>query len=176
MLVGPQLVGVAATPLTVTVLDPNACVAPKFVPVIVRLDPGPPVFELSWVTVGGARTARLAVLLVPPVPPSIEVTAVVVLLIEPGLFPVTLTLKVQDPLAPSVPLAKLTELEPATAVMVPVPQEPLTPLGVDTTSPPVSVSLKPTPLNEVESLLLMVKDNEVDPPCTIAPWPNALVM
>jgi hypothetical protein len=33
MLVGPQLVGVPAVPLNVTVLVP--CVAPKFVPVIV---------------------------------------------------------------------------------------------------------------------------------------------
>src|SRR6266705_711406 len=33
MLVAPQLVGVAAVPLNLTVLDP--CVAPKFVPVIV---------------------------------------------------------------------------------------------------------------------------------------------
>ena len=91
-------------------------------------------------------------LLVAPVPPSVEVTAVVVLLIVPAVFPVTLTLKVHDVLAPSVPPARLTELDPATAVMVPLPQEPLSPLGVDTTKPPLNVSLKPTPLSDVTSL------------------------
>src|SRR6266849_2505829 len=40
---------------------------------------------------GGATTVRTAVLLVAPVPPSVEVTAVVVLLLAPALVPVTST-------------------------------------------------------------------------------------
>jgi hypothetical protein len=52
MLVGLQLVGVANVPLNVTVLFPCACVAPKFVPVIVTGEPGGPEVGLSKVIVG----------------------------------------------------------------------------------------------------------------------------
>jgi hypothetical protein len=48
--------------------------------------------------VGGATTLRVAVLLVAPVPPSVELTAPVVLLASPSTVPFTSTLKVHDAL------------------------------------------------------------------------------
>ena len=54
MLVDDQLVGVAVTPLNVTVLDP--WVVPKFVPVIVTGVPAGPAAGERLVSVGGART------------------------------------------------------------------------------------------------------------------------
>src|SRR6266852_5106750 len=49
---------------------------------------------------GGASTVNTAVLLVAPVPPSVEVIAPVVLLLAPAVVPVTSTEKVQvDPAA-----------------------------------------------------------------------------
>ena len=47
--------------------------------------------------VGGATTVRLAEA-VPPVPPSVEVTALVVLFLAPAVVPVTLTVIVHEPL------------------------------------------------------------------------------
>src|SRR5437764_4933777 len=53
---------------------------------------------------------------------------------------------------------------PTAAVIVPPPQLPVSPLGVATTRPVGSVSVKPTPVNVVETLgLLRVKLSEVDP-------------
>lgn len=178
MLVGLQLVGVAVTPLTVTVLDPCACVVPKFVPVMVIGDPTGPEFWLRIVMAGVANTAKEAVLLVLPVPPSVDVTALVVLLKLPAPVPVKLTLKVHDPPAAKVPPDKLTEAEAATAVIVPLPHEPVRPLlGLDTCRPATSVSVKATPLNDVEELgLLTVKVSEVAPLSTIAVAPKALLM
>src|SRR5262245_12070265 len=46
--------------------------------------------------VGGATTFRSAVLLVVPVPPSVEVIAPVVLLASPSTVPLTSTLNVQE--------------------------------------------------------------------------------
>jgi hypothetical protein len=47
---------------------------------------------------GGATTAMVAVLLVVPVPPSVELIAPVVLLASPGAVPVTFTVNVQEAL------------------------------------------------------------------------------
>ena len=177
MLVELQLVAVAAVPLKVTVLEPCACVVPKFVPVMVTDDPTAPEIELSEVIVGGASTTSEAVLLVAPAPLSVELIALVVLVTVPATVPVTLMLKVQDPLAASVAPDKLTKEEAATAVIVPPPHEPLRPLGDDTTRPPASVSVKAIPLCDPKVLvLLIVKVNEVEPFSTIAPAPKALVM
>jgi len=46
--------------------------------------------------VGGATTFKRAVLLVTPVPPSVEVIAPVVLLASPSTVPLTSTLNVQE--------------------------------------------------------------------------------
>src|SRR5215471_13249554 len=48
--------------------------------------------------VGGATTFTVAVLLVVPVPPSVELIAPVVLLASPATVPVTLTVSVQEEL------------------------------------------------------------------------------
>src|SRR5438876_1363761 len=70
---------------------------------------------------GGATTVRTAVLLAAPVPPSVDVTAPVVLLFVPAVVPVTSTENVQvDPAAGdavSVPPERLIEVAPAFAVM-----------------------------------------------------------
>ena len=68
-------------------------------------------------------------------------------------MPVTLTEKVQDELAGIDPPDKLIEPDPATAVIVPPPQLPVRPLGVETVSPDGKVSLNPTPVRVVVVLL-----------------------
>ncbi len=100
----------------------------------------------AFVMVGGAMTVMLADA-VAPVPPSVEVTAPVVLFWGPATVPLTVTLKVQDIPPPRVPFARLMLLPPGLAVIVPVPHVPFTPPGA-TINPAGSVSLKATPLND----------------------------
>jgi len=95
---------------------------------------------------GGASTFTLAVA-VPPVPPSVEVTFPVVLVCRPAAVPVTFTENVQELLAAIVPPLRLIEFEPAVAVIVPAPQVPVKPFGVETTRPAGSVSLNATPVS-----------------------------
>ena len=85
-------------------------------------------------------------------PPSLELTAPVVLLCSPAAVPVTFTAKVQVPLGARVPPLRLMEPVACVAVIVPLPQEPVWPLGVDTMSPAGRVSVKPTPLNDCVEL------------------------
>src|SRR5581483_7867424 len=116
--------------------------------------------------VGGATTFKVAVLLVVPVPPSVELIAPVVLLASPSTVPFTSTLNVQEVLWATLPPDRLMLPLPAVAVTVP-PQVLLT-LGVLATTsvalpaPPLtgSVSLKATPLRFAVALvfgLLIVK-------------------
>src|SRR6266853_1481650 len=111
---------------------------------------------------GGATTVSSAVLLVAPVPPSVEVTAPVVLLLSPAVVPVTSTEKVhEEPAAGEavkVPPDRLMVLLPAVAVIVPLPQEPVT-LGVAaTTRPAGKLSVNATPLRALAVFgLVMVK-------------------
>jgi hypothetical protein len=100
----------------------------------------------DFVIVGGATTVRLADP-DPPLPPSAEVTAPVVLFCTPAAVPVTFTLNVHDALAASVAPVRLTLADPAAAVIVPPPQVPVTPLGAATCSPAGKVSVNPTALN-----------------------------
>src|SRR5262249_14169721 len=111
---------------------------------------------------GGVNTFTLAEA-VPPVPPSTDVTFPVVLFLSPDVVPVTFTVNVQELLAAMLPPERLMVPEPAVAVMVPPPpQEPLKPLGVETTKPAGSVSLKATPVRAVVVLLFwMVNCNDV---------------
>src|SRR5258708_902816 len=101
--------------------------------------------------VGGATTVRVAVLLVVPVPPSVEVIAPVVLFSSPALVPVTFTEKVQeDPAAGDAvndPLLRVMVLLPAVAVTVPLPQAPVSPFGVATTTPAGRLSVNAIPLS-----------------------------
>src|SRR5712691_3881786 len=111
---------------------------------------------------GGAITVSVAVLLVVPVPPSVELTAPVVLPLLPAVVPVTSAENVHvEPAAGdavNVPPDKLMLLLPATAVIVPLPQEPIT-LGVAATATPAGkLSVKPTPLSALAVFgLVMVK-------------------
>src|SRR5437773_260375 len=126
---------------------------------------------------GGATppTVTLAEAVLPG-PPSTEVTAPVVLFFVPAVVPVTFTLKLHDALPASVALARLMLPDPATAVIVPPPQLPVSPFGVETTRPAGSVSVKPTPVN-VEALgLVIVKLSEVEPPSGMLAAPNAFTI
>ena len=78
-----------------------------------------------------------------PVPPLVEVTVDVELVFMPTVEPVTLTENVHDPLAASVAPDKLAEPDPAVAVMVPPPHDPVRPLGVEIARPAGSASVTP---------------------------------
>src|SRR5215472_13949870 len=71
-------------------------------------------------TTGGATTVNVAVLLVAPVPPLVELTVPVVLDTEPAAVPVTFTTTVQvDPGVAMLPPVRLMLVEFAAAVTVP---------------------------------------------------------
>jgi hypothetical protein len=93
---------------------------------------------------GGATTAKLAVAVL-PVPPSFEVTAPVVLVNDPAVAPVTVTLNWHWPLDAIV--APDSEI-PVGAVVVSVPPHTVDVL-LATVSPVGSVSVKPTPVSVV---------------------------
>jgi len=178
MLVEVQLVTVAMAPLIVTVPDTCDCDGPKLDPVMMIDDPTPAVSGLGRLMAGAASAVKDTVLLVKPVPPSFEVIALVVLVSVPPLKPptLTLTLKVHDPPADSVPPVKLSEVEPALAEIIPAPHEPLRPLGVNIARLVWNVSVKPTPVSGEELGLLMVKLSEVDPVSGIMEAPKAFVI
>jgi hypothetical protein len=93
---------------------------------------------------GGATTAMLANA-VPPVPPSVEVTALVVLFFAPPVVPVTFTENVHEVLCARVAPDKLTMFVACVAVIAPAPQLPVRPFGVEIARPAGSVSVKPMP-------------------------------
>src|SRR5262249_42369406 len=77
----------------------------------------------ALVIVGAVNTFSVAVLLVVPVPPSVELIVPVMLAFAPGVSPWTLTLSVQvcvpEPLKPIVPPDRLTVVSPLTGANVP---------------------------------------------------------
>jgi hypothetical protein len=88
-----------------------------------------------------------------------------------------LTEKVQLDEAASVAPDRLTEEDPPVAVIVPPPQEPVSPLGVATTKPDGSVSVKATPLKLSPALgFMIVKLRLVLPPTAIAAAPKLLLI
>ena len=95
---------------------------------------------------GAAPTTTMLAEAVPPVPPSTDVTAPVVLIFVPAFVPVTFTLNVHEALPARVALVRLTLPEPAVAVITPPPQLPVSPFGVAITRPAGSVSVKPIPV------------------------------
>ena len=100
----------------------------------------------------------------PPLPPSVELTAVVVLFCNPAATAETFTVKLQVALAASVAPDKATLPEPPAAVIVPPPQLPESALGVAMTRPAGSVSVKLMP--DKDALVLGLdrsKLNEVVP-------------
>jgi hypothetical protein len=72
----------------------------------------------------------------------------------------TVTLKVQEALAASVAVDRLTLLLPAVAVMAPPPHDPVNPLGVATVIPAGKVSVNANPVADAEvSVFVTVKLN-----------------
>lgn len=102
-------------------------------------------------TGGVEDTLRLAEA-VPPVPPLIEVTLPVVLFFVPAVVPVTFTEKVQLLFPAMVAPESETVPLPAVEVMVPPPQLPVRPFGVDITRPAGMVSVKPISFRALELL------------------------
>src|ERR1041385_5774541 len=124
---------------------------------------------------GGATTWRVAVAVL-PVPPSVEVTALVVLTCAPAAVPVTFTENVQLLLAAIVPPVRLMVFVPWVAVIVPAPQVPVRPFGVEMIRPAGSVSEKAMPLSGVPFGLVMVKLRLVEPFRGMLAAPNTLAM
>jgi hypothetical protein len=99
-----------------------------------------------------------------------------VLFCAPAAIPVTFTVKLQDALAASVPLDKLTLAEPATPVAVP-PQVLADPFGVATTSPAGNVSVKPIPVSGADAFgLLRLIVSDVPPFSAIVAAPNTFAI
>ena len=81
---------------------------------------------------GGASTFTEAVLLVAPVPPSVEVTTLVVLFLVPTVVPFTVSENVHELLAANVPPESETlDGGPTTGVIVPLPHDPVTVVEVN---------------------------------------------
>jgi len=93
------------------------------------------------------------------------------------VVPVTFTETAHEAPTANVPVDKLTELAPATAVAVP-PQVLDNPLGVATTKPADRLSVNAMPVSgmALETGLVMSKVREVDPFSGILAAPNALVI
>ena len=121
------------------------------------------VVGLKTLAIDGGATTVIVAVAAPPVPPSVELTVLVVLTCAPGLIPVMPTEKVQDEPAAgdavNVPPDKLTvEGEPGgvlmVAVMVPLPQEPVTVVDANF-KPPGKVSVNAIPLRALAVLGLV---------------------
>ena len=91
---------------------------------------------------------RVAVLLVAPVPPSVDVIALVVFALAPAVVPITFTFTVQVPLAAIEPPLKVRVVSPAAGVNVP-PQVVLAPTVLATCNPEGSASVNATPVSAV---------------------------
>ncbi len=129
----------------------------------------------DFVRLGGATTVTDALAVFPV--PALADDTVTELFLTPALVPVTLT--ENEHIAPParVALARLTVDEPAVAVMVPPPHEPVRPFGAETTSPAGRVSVKPIPVEvPLPAGFVTVKDRVVDPFSAIDDTPNDLVI
>jgi hypothetical protein len=80
---------------------------------------------------------------------SFEVTVLVVLVCTPIAVPVTFTENVHEEPAARVAPDRLMLFEPAVAVIVPPPQDPFRPFGVDTIRPDGNVSVNASPVSVV---------------------------
>jgi len=130
----------------------------------------------AWAIVGGPITMRVAVLLVEPVPPSLDVMAPVVLFRTPKPTPVTFKEMVHDPPGVSDVLFMLREVAPEFAVTEPL-QVVVRLLGVATANPAGRLSVKAT-LCKVTTVftLVMVKFKLVEPPTGTDAAPNDLLI
>src|SRR5581483_7488119 len=131
----------------------------------------------ALVSTGGSSTARLADA-VAPLPPAVEVTALVVLVSVPAADATTLTENVHEPLTARFPPVRLILMPPAFAVIVPAPQVPVSPVGVAMASPVGNVSVKPMPVSPtvLAAGLVTVKLRVVVPPSGTDGAPKALVI
>src|SRR5580704_6979009 len=128
---------------------------------------------------GAETTVRLAFEVL-PVPPSVEVICTL-LFFTPAVVPVTFTENVHDDPAAgeavSVPPERLTAPLPAVAVIVPAPQVPARPLGVEITKPAGKLSVNATPLSGTLVFgLVMLNVSEVVPFRGTSAAPNDLVI
>jgi hypothetical protein len=147
------------------------------VKVSVETPPGAIADGLNALAIDGGPSTWMVAVAVAPVPPSLEVTLLVVFTFTPAAVPVTFTLNVQEPLAASVPPLRLTTPVPCVAVIVPPPQDPVSPLGVEITRPEGKVSLNPIPVRVLELFaLLIVKLSDVLPFNGMLAVPNPLLM
>jgi hypothetical protein len=112
---------------------------------LVALFTGTEAAPKAIVIAGGLMTVSVAEAVL-PVPASVELTLPVVLFCTPSAMPFTFTVNVQLLFAASVAPVRLILLDPATAVIVPPPQEPVNAFGVATTSPAGRTSENATPL------------------------------
>jgi hypothetical protein len=112
---------------------------------------------------GGATTVTEAFEVFPV--PAFAEDIVTLLAFTPAVEPITFTLKVQEIFGASEAPEREALPEPATAVMVPPPQVPASPLGVAITSPVVSVSVNANPVSATEFAegLVTVKPSDVAP-------------
>src|ERR1700722_93648 len=130
-----------------------------------------------FVTVNCGTTTVMVAVAVPPGPPFVDVTLPVVLICVPAVVPVTCTLKVHDVLAASVAPDRLTLPDPATAVIVPPPQLPVSPFGVATFNPLGNESITPTPVSDAVAFgLVIVKLSDVVPFRRMLLAPNDLLI
>jgi len=126
-------VHVVLAPLGVDTTKPPGRLSVKATPVSAKLEFGLLMLNVKLVEpfsgivaapkallmVGGVATVRVAVLLVPPVPPLVELTLPVVLGLEPEVVAVTFTLTAHDELAETVPPVRLMLKLPAAGANVP---------------------------------------------------------
>ena len=122
-----------------------------------------------------SATVSVAVLLVVPVPPFVELTTPVMSLFTPTVVPVTFNEIVQVvPGVVMMPPVRLMLPEPAFAVTVP-PQLFVSPFGVATTNPVGKVSARATPVSATVLAVgfVSVKVNVVVPPTATVVGLNA---
>src|SRR5579859_5329949 len=100
------------------------------------------------VMVGAKPTVTVAEAVSPP-PASLQVTALVVLFCGPSVMPFTFTENVHTSPEASVAPVRLMLAPPSTAVIVPPPQLPVKPLGVESTSPAGRLSVNAMPVRVV---------------------------
>ena len=131
---------------------------------------------LVGMAVGVAVVVSTVMLAEPPAPAvSFELTSAL-LFFTPAVVPVMLTLKVHLSLAASVAPDTVIVVEPAVAVIVPPPHDPVNPLGVATTRPAGRESSKDTPVSPMVPFVLMtVKVKLVVLSSGIVEAPNALM-
>jgi hypothetical protein len=126
-----------------------------------------------WI-VGGPTTIRVAVLLVVPVPPSVELIAPVVLFHTPVIEPVTVTLNWH--IAPAASDPPLNEMVLGPVVVTEPPLHAGVGPELATVTPAGRVSLKLMPLRlSVAFGLVIVKVSEVVPPSNTLDIPNVLL-